>query len=68
MNGGRCKPVTCGNCARCAAVQLPDGSIQVQSRHGGATHYTVISVTAIIAGLPIKAALRREVLEALAKT
>lgn len=62
MRSGSCQRINCGNCSRPAALLLPDGSVQVQSRHGGATHYTVISVTFLVNALPISNSLRKQVL------
>jgi len=54
-----CQPVKCPTCGLPAAVILPDGSVQIASRHGGQTHYTVISIATLLKGIS-KSRLRAE--------
>ena len=65
VNGQAQTYVKCGDCDRAAAIILPDGSVQVQSRHGGANHHTVIPARLIVNHLPISAGLKRQLLSEL---
>lgn len=44
----KCGPIRCGDCGRPVATLLPDGSLQIEARHGGQTHYAYISLETII--------------------
>jgi hypothetical protein len=48
VNGLQCTSVRCGLCSKAAATILHDGSVQIESRHNGQTHTTVLTLRDII--------------------
>ena len=48
VSGSHCTTVRCGLCSKAAATILHDGSIQIESRHNGQTHITVLTLRDVI--------------------
>jgi hypothetical protein len=43
---------------------LPDGSLQVETRHGGVSHITIIPVDMLVEALPVSVTLKAQIMMA----